>query len=388
MDFHESEEIGAMRDTIRTFIRRECTPDKVNQWEKDDLIPREMSLKLGELGICGLCVPEEYGGLGRHVVAMTVVVEELARCSNALPAIYNMSAGYGGLNISESGTEEQKRRLLPGLIAGETLFAYGLSEPDVGGDLANVKTRAERKGDRVIINGSKRWTTGAAMADYIYALVRSGPAEARRKNLSFVLIPTNAPGVEITQIEVMGAHGCPTNDVNFVDVEIPFENVIKGEAGWNNGWSILAGPALEIEKLTPTAICLGQAEAAVAEAWAYSQQRVQGGKHICGHQAVRHVLSEVQTKLQACRLMTNHAAWLVQENQPSAVATSMAKLFVSENAKEIVLACQQYVMGAYGYAHGFNMERIVRDVLLGTIIGGSSAIQRNNIANLMKLPRE
>ena len=380
MDFHESEEISAMRDTIRTFIRRECTPDKVNQWEKDDLIPRDISLKLGELGICGLCVPEEYGGLGRHVIAMTVVVEELARCSNALPALYNMSAGYGGLNISESGTEEQKRRLLPGLVAGEILFAYGLSEPDVGGDLANVKTRAERKGDSVIINGAKRWTTGAAMADYIYALVRSGPAEARRKNLSFVLIPTNAPGVEITQIEVMGAHGCPTNDVTFVDVEIPFENVIKGEAGWNNGWSILAGPALEIEKLTPTAICLGQAEAAVAEAWEYSQQRVQGGKHICGHQAVRHVLSEVQTKLQACRLMTHHAAWLVQENMPSAVATSMAK--------EIVLACQQYVMGAYGYAHGFNMERIVRDVLLGTIIGGSSAIQRNNIANLMKLPRE
>jgi alkylation response protein AidB-like acyl-CoA dehydrogenase len=258
----------------------------------------------------------------------------------------------------------------------------------VGADLANVKTRAERKGDRVIVNGSKRWTSGADVADYIYTLVRSGPVEAKRKNLSFLIIPTNSKGLTITRIPVMGAHGSSTNDVQFQDVEIPFENVVQGEAGWNNAWNILAGPALEIEKLSPSAIALGQAEAAVAEAWAYSQQRVQGGKRICGHQAVRHVLSDVQTKLQACRLMLRHAASLVENRQPSAVATSMAKLFITENAKEIVLACQQYVMGAYGYAHGFNMERYVRDVLVGPIIGGSTAIQRNNIANLMKLPKE
>jgi alkylation response protein AidB-like acyl-CoA dehydrogenase len=186
----------------------------------------------------------------------------------------------------------------------------------------------------------------------------------------------------------MGARGVPTNDVKLEDVEIPFENVVSGEKGWNNGWSILAGPALEVEKLVPTAMVLGQAEAAVEEAWVYSQQRVQGGRHICGHQAVRHVLADVQTKLQACRLMMRHAAWLVETKQPSAVATSMAKLFISENAKDIVLACQQYVMGAYGYAEGFSMERLVRDVLLAPIIGGSTAIQRNNVANLMKLPRE
>jgi alkylation response protein AidB-like acyl-CoA dehydrogenase len=388
MDFQESEDISAIRDTLRRFIQRECPDSAIRQWEEQDTIPREMSVKLGKLGFSGLCVPEEYGGLGRNVIAMTVVLEELTRCSIALSALYNMSAGYGGLNISESGTEEQKKRLLPGLLTGEILFAYGLSEPDVGADLANVKTRAERKGDRVIVNGSKRWTSGADVADYIYTLVRSGPVEAKRKNLSFLIIPTNAKGLTITRIPVMGAHGSSTNDVEFRDVEIPFENVVQGEAGWNNAWNILAGPALEIEKLSPSAIALGQAEAAVAEAWAYSQQRVQGGKRICGHQAVRHVLSDVQTKLQACRLMLRNAASLVENRQPSAVATSMAKLFITENAKEIVLACQQYVMGAYGYAHGFNMERYVRDVLVGPIIGGSTAIQRNNIANLMKLPRD
>jgi alkylation response protein AidB-like acyl-CoA dehydrogenase len=388
MDFHEPEEITALRDTIRRFIAREFPPETVRRWHKEDRIPREVSVKLGRLGLGGLCVPKDYGGQGRQVLAMAAVLEELARCSTSLATLYDMSAGYGGLNISASGTEEQKRRLLPGLLTGEILFAYGLSEPDVGADLANVTTRAERRGDRVIVNGAKRWTTGGAIADYIYTLVRTGPETAPRKNLSFILVPTKQKGVTITPIVVMGAHGLPTNDVVLDNVEIPFANVIGGEAGWNNAWSILAGPVLEIEKLGPSAIALGVAEAALAEAWTYSQQRVQGGKRICGHQAVRHVLAEAQTQLQTCRLMTWHAAWLVETEQPSALATSMAKLYVCETARNIILNCQQYVMGAYGYAEGFDMERYVRDILIFPIAGGSTAIQRNNIANLMKLPRE
>jgi len=388
VDFTESEEIGALRDTIRRFVAREFPPQVIAEWERTDNMTRGPAAKLAELGLSGLCVPEEYGGMGRQVVMMTVVLMELARHSTALAGLYNMSCGYGAMNISESGTEEQRHRLLPGLLAGETLVAYGLSEPDVGADLGNVKTAAVRQGDTVVVNGAKRWTTGAQLADYIYALVRTGPAEDRRNNLSFLLIPTTAPGVTIQSIGVMGGHGLPTNDVIFENVEIPFANVVGGEAGWNNGWSILAGPALEVEKLGPTAIALGNAEAALAEAWEYSQQRVQGGRRICGHQAVRHVLADAQTKVQACRLMLAHAAWLVETHQSSAIATSMAKLFVCETARDVVLACQQYVMGAYGYAKGFNMERYVRDVLSAPIVGGSTAIQRNNIANLMKLPKQ
>jgi alkylation response protein AidB-like acyl-CoA dehydrogenase len=388
MDFTESEEISALRDTLRKFVAKECTPEVVRKWDQDDDIPRAMMDKLAALGICGLCIPEEYGGMGRQVVAMVVTLEELARGFAGLAALYNMNASYGGLNIAESGSEEQKKRLLPGLLEGKILFAYGLSEPDVGGDLANVKTRAERHGDRIIINGTKRRTSGANQADYIYALVRSGPPEARRNNLSFILIPTNAPGVKLIKLGAMGSSGTPLHDVTLDNVELSIDDVMGGEPGWNNAWKILAGPSLEVEKLGPSSIAMGIAEAAMAEAWAYSQQRVQGGKHICGHQAVRHVLSEAQTQLQACRLMLQHAAWLVETGQPSAVATSMAKLFISETGKKIVLDCQQYVMGAYGYAHGFSMERLVRDALAVPIYGGSSAIQRNNIANLMKLPKD
>jgi alkylation response protein AidB-like acyl-CoA dehydrogenase len=386
VEFAESEEISALRETLRRFISRERPQVDIAKWDRDESIPRDVIRKLSELGVCGLCVPEVYGGLGRYVTAMTVVLEELSRTNVALASLYNMNANYGSLNIVGCGSEEQKRRFLPDLLAGKLLFSYGLSEPDVGADLANVKAHAIRHGDKIIVNGAKRWISGVNIANYMNTLVRTGPVEDRRKNLSFVLLPAKAEGVKITRLPAMG--GYFIYDVKIENVEININDVLGGEAGWNQGWNFLAGPSLEVEKLGPSAIALGIAEAALGEAWEYSQQRVQGGKRICGHQAVRHVLSDAQTKLQACRLMKQHATWLVETGAPSAAATSMAKLFISETAKEIVLNCQQYVMGAYGYAEGFNMERYVRDVLAVPIYGGSTAIQRNNIANLMKLPRE
>jgi alkylation response protein AidB-like acyl-CoA dehydrogenase len=388
MEFDESEEVAALRSTLRRYLDKECPPSKVERWDREDFIPREELLRLGELGVCGLCIPEEYGGLGHNVVAMAAAIEELARCCAGFAAYYIMCAGYGGLNISESGSLEQKRRLLPELAVGRISFSYGLSEPNVGADLSKVATRATREGDRILINGAKRWTSGASMNDYIYTLVRSGPPEQNRKNLTFVLVPTGAKGLSMTNLSAMGHNGTPMADVVFDQVELSIDDVVGGEAGWNNGWSALAGPALEVEKLGPTAIALGIAEAALAEAWSYSQNRVQGGKRICAHQSVRHVLADAQTQLQACRLMLANAAWLVQEGKPSATATSMAKLFVTERAKEVTLACQQQVMGAYGYAFGFQMQRYVRDILAIPIYGGSSAIQRNNIANLLRLPKE
>jgi alkylation response protein AidB-like acyl-CoA dehydrogenase len=386
MDFGENEDIQGIRDLLQRFVAKEVPPELAARWDREDNFPREMIKRLAELGVCALTVPEDYGGMGRNVFGMVATIQELARRSTALAGIYIMNACYGSLNIAEAGTEEQKRRLLPGLCAGEILFAYGLSEPDVGADLASVKTRAERRGDKVIINGYKRWCSGAGIADYIYMLVRSGEVDARYKNLSLVLVPTGAPGVTIQALDTMGVRGIPTNDVILEGVEVPFANVIGGEESWNRGWSLLAGPTLEAEKLETPALALGVAEAAVAEAWEYSQQREQFGGRICAIQSIRHMLSDVQTKLAACRLMLMHAAWKVHNGLPSAVETSMAKLYVADTARDIVLTCQQ-ILGAYGYAHGFAMERYVRDVLVMPIWGGSSAIQKNNIANLMRLPR-
>lgn len=386
MDFGEPEHIGMLRDSIRKMLDRHATRAQMAKWDDEDKVPRSLMDPIRELGICGMTIPEEYGGTGRDVLATMVAVEELSRRSMVIGTLYLMNACYGSMNILASGSEEQKRTMLPKFANGEILFAYGLSEPDVGSDLASVKTRAERVGDKVIINGSKRWCSGAETADYIYALVRSGEPDARYRNLSLVLIPPTAKGVTLTHIPAMGARGLNTNDVSLDNVEISIDDVVGGEAGWNNGWTRLAGPALEVEKLEVAAMALGIAAQAVDDAWEYSQQRRQFGSRICSIQSIRHMLADAQTKLAAARLMLYRGCWLADNNLPCSVETSMAKMYVCELGLDIVLTCQK-VMGAYGYAKGFDMERYVRDMLLMPIIGGSTAIQKNNIANRMGLPK-
>jgi alkylation response protein AidB-like acyl-CoA dehydrogenase len=381
------DDLEIVRDNLRHLLEKIAPPEQVRKWDCDDSISRDSLSEIAKMGLCGFAVPEKYGGAGRNVRGLVMVVEELSRRSVALASLYIQCASYAGLNISELGSEEQKKTLLPQIADGNIIFALGLSEPDIGADLASVRTRARIEGDTIVVDGAKRWCTGAEMSDYIYALVRTGPVENRYRNLSFLLIPTTVSGVSISRVQTMGLRGAPTNEVSFDNVRIPIANIVGGEAAWNKGWSQLAGPTLEIEKLQPAAIGLGIGEGAVSEAWEYSQQRRQFGKRICGHQAVRHQLADVQTKLQACRLMVRYAVDLIDGNHPSATHTSMTKLFVSQAIREITIGCQE-VLGAYGYAEGFNMERYVRDALVLPIFGGSSAIQRNNIANLLGLPKD
>jgi len=380
----EPEHITQLRDTLRRFAAAEMPREKVRAWDKANAFDRAVFDELAALGVCGLTIEEAYGGAGRDLVAAIAVIDELARAGAAIAGPYIHCAFYGGLNISANGSEAQKRELLPRLARGELLFAYGLSEPDVGGDLASVTTTARRVGDTVVVNGTKRWCTAARVADYVYTLVRSDGDAARYRNLSFVLIPTNLPGITIHTIDHLGIRYAETTDVIFEDVVVPAAQIVGGDAGWNQGWRMLAGPALDVEKLEITAVTLGIATAAVEDAWAYAQERQQFGKPISGHQAVRHALVDARTKLQACRHMLYHAAWLAQHDRPCSVETSMAKLFVAETAVEIVLACQR-VMGAYGCAEGYDMERYVRDVVCMPIVGGSSNMQRNNIANRLRL---
>jgi len=378
--------ITALRDTLRRFAAAEMPRERLRAWDRDNTFDPAVFAKLAALGVCGLTIDEEYGGAGRDVVAAIAVIEELSRGGAALAGPYIHAAFYGGLNISENGSPEQKRELLPRLARGELLFAYGLSEPDVGGDLASVRTSARRSADgtRVVVNGTKRWCTAARIADYVYCLVRSDPNAPRYQNLSFVLVPPTLPGITITTIDHLGIRYAETTDVIFEDVEVPIANVVGGEAAWNRGWPMLAGPALDVEKLEITAVTLGIATAAVEDAWAYAGERIQFGKPIAAHQAVRHALVDARTRLQACRHMLYHGAWLAQLRRPCSVETSMAKLFVAETAVEIVLACQR-VLGAYGCAAEYDMERYVRDLVCMPIVGGSSNMQRNNIANRLHL---
>jgi alkylation response protein AidB-like acyl-CoA dehydrogenase len=307
-----------------------------------------------------------------------VVVEELSKRSLAVSVPYIMAACYAGMNIVECGDEAQKSTLLPKIAAGEMLFAYGWTEPDVGADLASVRSTAVRDGDRLIVNGAKRFCSGAAISDYIYTLVRTGPKEDRHRNLSFVLVPPGSEGVTIEPINALGMKGAATTDVAFQDVCVPIANLVGGEAGWNAGWSMLTGAGLDVEKLEVAAISVGIAQAALDDAWDYAHQRTQFGKKIATYQSIQHKLADMATRVHTARLILYDAARMADKHEPCGMETSMAKLHATEVAKAVALEAMT-ICGAYGYVKEFDVERYVRDALLMPIIGGSSAVQLNNI---------
>lgn len=380
LQYSEPEELVMLRDTLCRFVEAEMPRSEAARWDADGVFPKDVYRKLADLGVMGLTIPEAYGGAGRNIPATMAVIEELSKRSLAVAVPYIATACYGGMNVLKCGTEAQKQEYLPQLAAGKLMFAFGVTEPDVGGDVASVRTTARRDGDKIVVNGAKRFITGANVADYIYTVVRSDPTAPRYQNLSIVLIPREAKGVHIEKIKSIGMRGgACTTDITFDNVEIPAANILGGEAGWNKGWSFIVGPGLDVEKLEVAAMALGIAEAAVADAADYATTRQQFGKPIGEFQVIRHALAEARTDLHASRLMLYHAATLAQNNEPCSVEASMAKLFVCERAHKMVLACQS-ILGAYGCVEGFDMERYVRDILIFPIVGGSSAIQRNNIA--------
>lgn len=381
----EPEQLRALRAQIRRFVQQKAPREKRREWDRSHTWPRELFAELAALGVCGLTIDERHGGHGLDVVAAVMVIEELSRAGAFLAGPFIHCAFYGGLNISENGSEAQKAELLPKLARGELLFAYGLSEPDVGGDLASVRTRAHIEGDTIVVNGAKRWCTGADWADHIYCLVNSDRDAPKRQALSFLLIPRGTPGVSVTPIEHSNLRYTASCDVHFDDVRLPLEAIVGGREKWCQGWSMLAGRALDVEKLEITAVTFGIAQAAVEEAWQYAQERTQFGKPICAHQAIRHKLVTARTRLEACRLMLYQAAELAQAGRPCAIESSMAKLFVADTGVEIGVACQQ-ILGAYGLSDAYDMERHVRDLLGMPIVGGSSDMQRNNLAALWRLP--
>ena len=386
MNYQEADHIRMLREMLQKFVENEMPRELAREWDQTNEYPAEVFAKLAELGVTGMTVPEEYGGSGRDIQATMITIEELSKRSMAVAVPYIMATCYAGMNLVECGNEAQKADMLPRVASGDLLFAYGLTEPDVGADLASVRTTVVRDGDELVINGSKRFCSGAEICDYIYTLACSDKDGERYQNLSFVMIPPKSEGVTIERIATMGMHGAATTDVTFNNVRVPASLLMGGDEGWNNGWKMLAGPGLDVEKLEVAAIAIGVAAAAVEDAWKYSQERQQFGKPICTYQSIRHKLADMQTKLHAARLMTYHAANLLQQGQAAGVETSMTKMFATETAKELALECQT-IMGAYGYVKEFDAERYVREAIVLPIFGGSTAIHLNNISNWMGLPK-
>ena len=231
----DREDIRLLRDSVRRFVDQHMPRELARKWDKQNVFPRDVHNALGRMGVMGLTIPTEYGGQGTDIPATMAVIEELARRSTAVACPYIMAACYAGMNLVESGSESQKRALLPKVANGELLFAYGLSEPNVGGDLATVETTARREGNRILLSGTKRWCTGAHIADYVFCLARTGPKEDRYKNLTIFLVPPNSKGVTITPLDHLGIRGVETNDAIFDDVELGDDAILGGAGKWNQG---------------------------------------------------------------------------------------------------------------------------------------------------------
>jgi alkylation response protein AidB-like acyl-CoA dehydrogenase len=336
----------------------------------------EVAARMGELGWYGIQIPEDYGGSGGSFLDATLFLEETARGRIPVAAYGVTLIVVGALN--RFGSEEQRRELLGGVVAGGAL-AIAMSEPDAGSDVANLKPRARRENGSWVLDGAKMWCSYAHRASHILIVCRTGPGE-RHEDLSMILVPREADGLTITPIQTLG--GEETNELHLDGLRVP-EDALLGTAG--GGWTqLMAG--LNYERTILAASALGLAQRTFDDALAYAKERRQFGRPIGSFQAISHKFAQLATDLAQVRLLVRWVASLTDED-PSRMLpqeASMAKLAATELAKRTALEGMQ-IMGGYGYANEYPMERHLRSAVVTTIYGGTSEIQKNIIAKTLGL---
>jgi alkylation response protein AidB-like acyl-CoA dehydrogenase len=376
MDFDLNDEQRMWREAVHDFVAHEVKP-WAHEVDEEARFNEGAVRKMAPLGLLGLNIPEAYGGAGVDPVSAAIAIEELGwGCGSTALAV----AAHNGLAcapIALFGSEEQKRTILPRLASGQAgLAALALTEPGAGSDLqGGVRTRAEKRGDCWVINGSKAWCTNASLGEYIVTLARTDPAGGSR-SLSLILVPTQSAGLHIGPPEKkMGLKGSPTHAVTYDNVEVPLENLIGSEGcGLAQTLTVLDGGRIGIG-----ALAVGLAQAAFEYAVQYARQRQTFGRLIAEHQAIQWMLADAATEIQAARLLVYEAAWLKGKGRPFTKAASMAKLFATEMAEKVCRNAIQ-IHGGYGYSREYPVERIYRDARLMTIGEGTSEIQRMVIA--------
>jgi isovaleryl-CoA dehydrogenase len=360
---------------IREFAARECgTPEQREKLTDGYRDSQNMELykKVAELGWLGVAIPEEYGGSGGGMVDLCLFLEELSR--GMIPiGEFGISSIVAGA-YERFGTEEQKQEILRGIVEGN-VEAIAMSEPEAGSDVGNLSCRAERDNGEFVINGQKTWISGAHNASHILLIARSERTGNKHEGLTMISVPAGTEGMEVRPIETMG--GREVNDVFFTDCRISAERVLGHEG---QAWTqLMAG--LNVERLILAAMMLGIGERAFDDALAYVKERKQFDRPIGSFQTIKHRLADLATELECCRLIVYEVARKVDEdpNRMLPREASMAKLKVTETAKRVALEGMQ-MMGGYGYASEYDMERHVRATLVSTIYGGTSEIQREIIS--------
>jgi acyl-CoA dehydrogenase len=362
LDFELTEEQKMIVETVRKFKEKECPKEKVREWDKTETFPTHVWKRLGEIGLLGAAFPEQYGGTGGGIIEETLITEELSYGFSDLGLTYLLGVCFGGISILEQGNEEQKKKYLPPLIAGNTNFCLSLTEPGGGTDiLGALKSRAKQDGDYFILNGTKIFTTGAHVADTIVGVFRTDDSPDKpARGLTIFLIDKKSPGITCNKIEKLGSHILSSFEVVYEDVKV-HKSQILGERG--KGWyQIIA--TLNNERIVCAAICLGLARAALDDAVQYAKEREAFGKPIGQYQAIQHPLAESATELEAARLITYKAAWMQSKNPQSTqtgVIATMAKYYASEIAQKATDRGMR-VLAGYGFTEEYDMQRYFRNI--------------------------
>lgn len=369
-----SEEQVMIRDTARRFAQERLKPFAA-EWDATRTFPRDRFTEMGALGLMGMLVPEEFGGSLTDYVSYALAIEEIAAGDGAVSTVMSVHNSVGCGPILAFGTPRQKERFLRPMASGEWIGVFCLTEPHAGSDASAIRTRAERRGDRYVINGTKQFITSGRNGDVAIVFAVTDPGAGKR-GISAFIVPTNTPGYRVASIErKLGQNLSDTAQVAFEDMEIPAE-LRLGEEG--QGYRI-ALSNLEGGRIGIAAQSVGMARAALEAAIAYAGERESFGTRIANHQVVAARLADMATQVEAARHLVLHAASLRGAGQPALKEACMAKLFASEMAERVVSDAIQ-IHGGYGYVADFPVERIYRDVRVCQIYEGTSDIQRMVIA--------
>jgi alkylation response protein AidB-like acyl-CoA dehydrogenase len=369
------------KEQVDRFMDREIGREYIRRCDMGREYPYEGYQKIAAQDWLRLLIPEDHGGLGGTIFDYALMCEGLARYGFDFATALMVST-FTAMNIVKFGADAQKAEYLEPFMTGKLRFSISISEPSAGSDAANTKTRAIPDGDGFVLRGQKLWCSGAAARDVVIAmLVRTDPDAKKHAGLSVFLVPNGTPGLDIRRLPTMARHATGTTEI-FVDDARVERSQVLGELG--KGWAIITDH-LELERIAVSAGYVGNAQQAVDDALRYAHDRIQFDRPIFDFQVIRHMLADMQTKVDAARLLVYRAADLATRGIPCAKEVSMGKLFASETLQEVSRMGMQ-ILGGHGMLPEADMERYFREGMQSTIGAGTSQIQRTIIAKAMRLP--
>lgn len=364
-----------MKKMVKNFVDKEVEP-YAQQVEDEDKIPPHLVEKMKELGLFGMSIPEEYGGIGLNTVGKSIVLEQLGRTHNGFVSLISAHTGIGSTGLVRLGSDYLKQKYLPDMAAGNKIGAFALSEPGAGSDATNLSTQAEKKGDHWVVNGTKHFITNAPIADVFTVFALTGKEKGAKGGITAFLIEKDFPGLHIGKSDKkMGLRGSYTAQVFFENCMVPEENVIGDVGmGYMNALKILGEGRIGL-----AARAVGSSEKLIELAAGYAKERIQFDKPIADNQGIQWMLADMATETEAARTLTIMAAEKVDEGKKVIKEASMAKLFASETFNKIADQALQ-IHGGVGYMNEYAVERFYRDARITKIYEGTSEIQRFIIA--------